>query len=451
MAALARPAIDSAAFDAAFSFGAADDLEMIRSELATMAAMATPTPQHQLPADLRQMSPLPSLLLQRQMSFSELPMIGELTTPSPEHHMVPTELSLDIMQSLYGSPVSPDRDGTDSGNASDSSGTFSGSSGSPPSYAAEAEAEEGGMSPESSMDMMDMMDMDLENDPAPFSKARPFAKKSRATFLAELTADERALLREEGVHIPADGTTLTKAEERLVKKVRRKIKNKMSAQDSRKKKKEYVDGLEARVEQCTKVNVGLRSKIGSLEGDNKTLLQQLKELQAQVQKMASGSNASASTCLMLLGLCFSVYLNPAGGGGMPGATAGAGGSSFAPSSFSSRTLKSLPSSLGDGNGNGHGNGDTLAWFNTFFKEGDAAASEGRPSPYASDATPTAVVEEVSEGEEEAVEDRSVARKRKTSPVAALGYGPADEQLAANVSDRGARLAARVVKRSRPVA
>jgi len=426
MASVTRPAVDSAAFDAAFRF-VPEDLELLKSELATVATMPTPQAQHQLPADL-QMAALPSL--PRQMSFSELPMIGELPTPSPDGvsamqamQAMPAELSLDIMQSFYDTPVSPQSDALDSGNASDTSASFSGN-GSPMAYSPEEE--------EQSLEAAEV------SDPPPFSKARPFAKKSRASFLADLTKEERALLREEGVHIPADGTTLTKAEERLVKKVRRKIKNKMSAQESRKKKKEYVDGLEARVEQCTRVNVGLRGKINTLEADNKSLLQQLKELQKQVQRMASGSNASASTCLMLLGLCFSVYLNPAGT--VAGAAGGDAASGFAPSSFSSRTLKSMPASL-SGTDNSM---DTMAWFNTFFKEGDAAASEGRPSPYAPDNSVKGSVMELSDteaGESEA-EDASAARKRKAEQ---------QPEPAANVSARSARLAARIQKRSRPVA
>lgn len=44
---------------------------------------------------------------------------------------------------------------------------------------------------------------------------------------------------------------LFQAEERILKKVRRKIRNKQSAQDSRRRRKEYVDGLENR---CRKKN-----------------------------------------------------------------------------------------------------------------------------------------------------------------------------------------------------
>ncbi|XP_068943093.1 cyclic AMP-responsive element-binding protein 3-like protein 2 [Petaurus breviceps papuanus] len=61
-----------------------------------------------------------------------------------------------------------------------------------------------------------------------------------------LTEEEKRTLIAEGYPIPTK-LPLTKAEEKALKKIRRKIKNKISAQESRRKKKEYMDSLEKKI------------------------------------------------------------------------------------------------------------------------------------------------------------------------------------------------------------
>lgn len=60
-----------------------------------------------------------------------------------------------------------------------------------------------------------------------------------------MTDEEKRTLLAEGYSIPTR-LPLSKQEERNLKKIRRKIKNKISAQESRRKKKEYVESLEKR-------------------------------------------------------------------------------------------------------------------------------------------------------------------------------------------------------------
>ncbi|XP_035169050.1 cyclic AMP-responsive element-binding protein 3-like protein 3 isoform X2 [Oxyura jamaicensis] len=123
-----------------------------------------------------------------------------------------------------------------------------------------------------------------------------------------LTEDEKKLLAKEGVSLPTQ-LPLTKYEERVLKKIRRKIRNKQSAQESRKKKKEYIDGLESRMSACTAQNQELQRKVLHLEKQNSSLLEQLKKLQALVVQ-SSNKAAQTGTCIAVLLLSFTLIVFP---------------------------------------------------------------------------------------------------------------------------------------------
>ncbi|XP_017086270.1 cyclic AMP response element-binding protein A [Drosophila eugracilis] len=106
-------------------------------------------------------------------------------------------------------------------------------------------------------------------------------KGSTGTLL--LTEEEKRTLLAEGYPIPQK-LPLTKAEEKSLKKIRRKIKNKISAQESRRKKKEYMDQLERRVEILVTENHDYKKRLEGLEESNANLLSQLHKLQAVVSK-----------------------------------------------------------------------------------------------------------------------------------------------------------------------
>ncbi|CAH8656008.1 unnamed protein product [Heterobilharzia americana] len=159
-----------------------------------------------------------------------------------------------------------------------------------------------------------------------------------------LTEEEKRTLVAEGYSIPTR-LPLSKQDERNLKKVRRKIKNKISAQESRRKKKEYLEALERKVSIYSQENIDLKRRVDGLESTNRSLLGQLRLLQQLVNKSkssnASGTsnstesqksgnhsnrlntnstgtgdsshginpgNGSPSTCLMVFALCFAALL-----------------------------------------------------------------------------------------------------------------------------------------------
>ncbi|XP_029017251.1 cAMP responsive element binding protein 3-like 3 like [Betta splendens] len=152
-----------------------------------------------------------------------------------------------------------------------------------------------------------------------------------------LTEEEKRLLAKEGATIPTH-MPLTKAEERTLKRVRRKIRNKQSAQESRKKKKVYVDGLENRVAICTAHNLELQKKVQMLHKQNVSLIEQLRKLQAMV-KMSTMKASTTSTCVMVFLLSFCLIIFPSVN---PFGKSTEQKELYTPSSIISRTLRSLP-------------------------------------------------------------------------------------------------------------
>ncbi|XP_041843682.1 cyclic AMP-responsive element-binding protein 3-like protein 4 isoform X2 [Melanotaenia boesemani] len=123
-----------------------------------------------------------------------------------------------------------------------------------------------------------------------------------------LTEEEQKLLTEEGVCLPSN-LPLTKAEERILKKVRRKIRNKQSAQDSRRRRKEYIDGLESRAAACSAQNSELQRTVEQLEKHNTSLLAQLRQLQSLIKQTVS-KGAQTSTCLLIILVSLSLIILP---------------------------------------------------------------------------------------------------------------------------------------------
>lgn len=128
-------------------------------------------------------------------------------------------------------------------------------------------------------------------------------KGSGSLFLSE---EERRTLVQEGLPVPAR-LPLTKREEEALKIVRRKIKNKLSAQESRRKRKEYMETLERRIDGVRGENDKLRKKMQSLESENRSLLSQLRRLQ-QGHSAARNVATQTSVCLTALLLLFVVFL-----------------------------------------------------------------------------------------------------------------------------------------------
>ena len=169
----------------------------------------------------------------------------------------------------------------------------------------------------------DLLDLRDCNNPIPYYRkascplddhfptiTSPFAKKpGRKPKPLNLTEDEKSILKKEGVVLPDNVHTLTKTEERHIKQVKRRIKNKMSAAESRKRKKNYLDGLEDRVQQTTSLNCELQKRVSELEKRNLDLVTSVKRMRtfltSYLPNIPKGNSA-----LLLFVIAFSLFSIP---------------------------------------------------------------------------------------------------------------------------------------------
>jgi len=137
----------------------------------------------------------------------------------------------------------------------------------------------------------------------------PSQKKGKYPPL-ELSEEERRICEREVIKLPSH-YPLSREEERNLKRIRRKIRNKVSAQDSRKRKKEYLDNMEDRVRACTDENSLLHNRIEQLETQNKTLASQLKRLHNIIVSGGFQTRQNqTSTAMMVLLLSTALFLFP---------------------------------------------------------------------------------------------------------------------------------------------
>lgn len=112
------------------------------------------------------------------------------------------------------------------------------------------------------------------------------------SFFDILTEEERRMMEAEGVKVPTEGP-LTKKEERELKRLRRQIKNKYSAKDSRRKRKEYIEQLE-------QANTQLHSRVNKLGAQNDVLKGQLKHFHQMFRRVPKGKAGAMKTSALLM-------------------------------------------------------------------------------------------------------------------------------------------------------
>ncbi|XP_035893362.1 cyclic AMP response element-binding protein A isoform X2 [Anopheles stephensi] len=219
---------------------------------------------------------------------SSLPSDESEGNQSPEHHVSPMSPPTDIGSTSSGanSTTSSRRtslhaSSTSSGAGSQIGSTAGGQSATTTSRQASGASHHSsaGSSPSASQSTTSSTRQPIHT---PLISSQP--KGSTGTLI--LTEEEKRTLLAEGYPIPTR-LPLTKAEEKSLKKIRRKIKNKISAQESRRKKKEYMDQLERRVEILMSENLDYRKRVETLEDCNQNLQTELSKLRQLITRQGA--------------------------------------------------------------------------------------------------------------------------------------------------------------------
>lgn len=124
----------------------------------------------------------------------------------------------------------------------------------------------------------------------------------------KLTEEEKKLLRKEGYELSSSKSELTPQDEKVLRKIRRKIRNKRSAQFSRQRKKQYVEELEKKYRECNNENKDLKKEVEELKKENQSLLTKMRKI---LQDHPRHGQVSFKTSLCVLILSFLFILIPA--------------------------------------------------------------------------------------------------------------------------------------------